>query len=477
MQYEAVIGLEVHAQLLTASKIFCGCSTRFGADPNSQTCPVCLGLPGSLPVLNRKVVDLAIKAGLATHCRIAPSARFARKNYFYPDLPKGYQISMYELPLCEKGFIEIALDGKVRRIGLTRIHMEEDAGKNLHEGLGEASHVDLNRAGIPLLEIVSEPELRSSEEAVAYLKRLREILVYAGISDADMEKGNFRCDANVSLRPAGDSRLGTRAEVKNMNSFRFVKRALEYEVDRQEKLLRAGKKVVQETRLFDPRQGVTVSMRSKEEAHDYRYFPEPDLVLLKVDSAWIDSTSASLPELPEAKRERFVNQYGIPEYDAIVLTSSQALADFFEETVRMIDQPKTASNWIMGDLLRELKDENKEVGQSALRPQHLAAILKMIEQGTISGTMAKTLFKEVYRTGKDPQAVVRDQGMLQLSDPSALTQIIDRVLASNPTELAAFRGGKEKLLSFFVGEVMKASQGKANPAKVNELLKEKLGRS
>ena len=477
MQYETVIGLEVHTQLLTDSKIFCGCRTRFGAPPNSQTCPVCLGMPGVLPVLNHRVIELAVKAGLVTHCQIARSARFARKNYFYPDLPKGYQISMYELPLCEKGHVEIAVDGGVRRIGLTRIHLEEDAGKNLHEGLGDASHVDLNRAGVPLLEIVSEPDLRSEEEAVLYLRKLREILVYAGISDADMEKGNFRCDANVSLRPAGEARFGTRAEVKNMNSFRFVKKALVFEVERQEKLLREGGRVVQETRLFDPKEGVTVAMRSKEEAHDYRYFPEPDLVPIEVNQEWIDEIAGCLPELPDAKRERFVRDYGIPEYDAMVLTGSQALAEYFEETVRLGSQPKIVSNWMMGDLLRELKAENKEVEQSPLRPAHLAEILKMIEAGTISGKIAKSLFEEVYRSGKDPRSVVRENEMGQVSDQSALGTLIDGVLAANPKEVEAFRAGKEKLFGYFVGQVMKASQGKANPAKLNELLKERLRRT
>jgi aspartyl-tRNA(Asn)/glutamyl-tRNA(Gln) amidotransferase subunit B len=476
MRYEAVIGLEVHAQLLTESKIFCGCRTRFGADPNSQTCPVCLGLPGVLPVLNRRVVEMGIKAGLATHCAIAPCARFARKNYFYPDLPKGYQISMYELPLCEKGYLEIAVDGTLKRVGLTRIHMEEDAGKNVHGGTGDTSRVDLNRAGVPLLEIVGEPDIRSSDEAVAYLKKLREILIYTGVSDADMEKGNFRCDANVSLRPAGESRLGTKAEVKNMNSFRFVKRALEYEIERQGRLLSEGKRVVQETRLFDPKEGVTVSMRSKEEAHDYRYFPEPDLVPLQVDPAWIDEIRKTLPELPEAKRERFVREYAIPEYDAVVLTGSQALADFFEETVRIGAPPKSVSNWMMGDLLRELKAEGKEIEETPLRPEQLARMVRMIDEGTISGKIAKTVFEEIYRSGKDPEAIVREKGLVQVSDESALAGIIDQVMTANPKEVEGFRAGKEKLFGFFVGQVMKASQGKANPAKVNELLKRKLGK-
>ncbi len=474
MKYEVVIGLEVHAQVFTESKIFCGCSTRFGQPPNSQTCPICLGHPGVLPVLNRKVVEQGIRMGLATHCKIAPYARFARKNYFYPDLPKGYQISMYELPLAEHGHVEIAVDGKLKKIGVTRIHMEEDAGKNLHEGIEAASHVDLNRAGVPLLETVSEPDLRSPEEAVAYLKKLREIFVYTGVSDADMEKGNFRCDANISLRRLGDPKFGTRAEVKNMNSFRFVQKALEYEIARQEKILEEGGKVVQETRLWDTKSGMTFSMRSKEEAHDYRYFPEPDLVPLTVDQKWIDEIAATLPELPEAKRRRFVSDYQIPEYDAVILTGSKALADFFEAAVKAYPKPKIVSNWVMGDLLRELNNENKEIDQAPIRPEQLGAMLKMIDAGTISGKIAKTVFEEMYRSGADLEKIVQEKGLVQVSDESALGGVIDEVMAANPNEVAGYRAGKEKLLGFFVGQVMKRSGGKANPGKLNELLKQKL---
>lgn len=475
MKYEMVIGLEVHAQVLTESKIFCGCSAKFGQAPNSQVCPICLGMPGVLPVLNKKVVEQGVRMGIATHCKIASYARFARKNYFYPDLPKGYQISMYEAPLAEHGYVEILSEGQNKKIGLTRIHMEEDAGKNLHEGIEGASHVDLNRAGVPLLEIVSEPDLRSPEDAVAYLKKLREILIYTGVSDADMEKGNFRCDANVSIRPVGESRFGTRAEVKNINSFRFVQKAIEYEVGRQEKILEEKGKVVQETRLFDAKTGLTHSMRSKEAAHDYRYFPEPDLVPLKISQEWIDQAAASLPELPDAKRERFIKEYQIPEYDAIIMTSSQALADFFEKGVAAYPKPKVVSNWIMGDLLRELKNENKEIEESVIRPEDLAAMLRMIDAGTISGKIAKTVFEEMYRTGADPETIVREKGLTQMSDTSALEGVIDQVIAANPTELAGYRGGKDKLFGFFVGQVMKLSGGKANPGKVNELLKKKLG--
>ena len=476
MKYEPVIGLEVHAQVFTDSKIFCGCGTKFGRPPNSQVCPVCLGMPGVLPVLNRKVVELGIRIGLATHCKIASHARFARKNYFYPDLPKGYQISMYEAPLAEHGYVEIPANGETKKIGLTRIHMEEDAGKNLHEGIENASHVDLNRAGVPLLEIVSEPDLRSPEEAVAYLKKLREILIYTGVSDADMEKGNFRCDANVSIRPVGSTKFGTRAEVKNMNSFRFVQKALEYEIARQEKMVEEGGTIVQETRLWDAKSGVTLSMRSKEEAHDYRYFPEPDLVPLMIPQEWIDKIRAGLPELPEAKRERFVREYQIPEYDAVILTGSQALADFYEKTVASYPKPKVVSNWVMGDLLRDLKSENKEIEEAILRPEQLAKMLQLIDAGTISGKIAKTVFEEMYKTGADPEQIVREKGLTQVSDEAELEKVISEVIAAHPDEAEGYRAGKEKLIGFFVGQVMKRSGGKAHPGKVNELLKRKLGK-
>ncbi|HLG21378.1 MAG TPA: Asp-tRNA(Asn)/Glu-tRNA(Gln) amidotransferase subunit GatB, partial [Candidatus Manganitrophaceae bacterium] len=426
---------------------------------------------------NRKVVELGIRIGLATHCKIASHARFARKNYFYPDLPKGYQISMYEAPLAEHGYVEIPVNGETKKIGLTRIHMEEDAGKNLHEGIENASHVDLNRAGVPLLEIVSEPDLRSPEEAVAYLKKLREILIYTGVSDADMEKGNFRCDANVSIRPVGSTKFGTRAEVKNMNSFRFVQKALEYEIARQEKMVEEGGTIVQETRLWDAKSGVTLSMRSKEEAHDYRYFPEPDLVPLMIPQEWIDKIRAGLPELPEAKRERFVREYQIPEYDAVILTSSQALADFYEKTVASYPKPKVVSNWVMGDLLRDLKSENKEIEEAILRPEQLAKMLQLIDAGTISGKIAKTVFEEMYKTGADPEQIVREKGLTQVSDEAELEKVISEVIAAHPDEAEGYRAGKEKLIGFFVGQVMKRSGGKAHPGKVNELLKQKLGKN
>ncbi len=479
MKYEAVIGLEVHAQALTQTKIFCGCSTRFGAPPNSQVCPVCLGLPGVLPVLNRDVVELGIRAGIATHCKIASYSRFARKNYFYPDLPKGYQVSMFELPLTEHGYVEIFSEAEQadKKIGLTRIHMEEDAGKNIHDGDEEGSLVDLNRAGVPLLEIVSEPDISNGEEAVAYLKALRAILIYAGVSDADMEKGNFRCDANVSIRPVGSSKLGTRSEIKNMNSFRFVQKAIAYEILRQEEILEAGGRIVQETRLWDEKKGMTFSMRSKEQAHDYRYFPEPDLVPIQVDEAWIAKVKAELPELPDAKRKRFIETYALPAYDASILTASQALADFFEAVVTAYPKAKIVSNWVMGDFLRELNQENKTVEEAPVKAKQLAALLQLIEDGTISGKIAKVVFEEMVETGKDAALIVREKGLTQVSDEGTLAEMADAVIATNPKEVEAYRGGKKKLMGFFVGQMMRQTGGKAHPGKVNALLKEKLEQS
>ncbi len=469
MRYEAVIGLEVHTQLLTASKIFCGCGTRFGAPANSQTCPICLGMPGVLPVLNREVVALCIRAGLATHCKIAPFARFARKNYFYPDLPKGYQISMYELPLAEGGYLDIPSDGQTKRICVKRIHMEEDAGKNLHEGIAGGSHVDLNRAGVPLIEIVSDPDLRSSAEAIAYLKRLHEIIIYAGVSDGDMEKGNFRCDANISLRPLGTTALGTRVEIKNVNSFRFIQKALEYEMDRQARLLDSGGIVVQETRLWDAKAGATQAMRGKEEAHDYRYFPEPDLVPLRVDPAWIAEVRAALPELPDAKRERFVAQYGLPEYDAEILTGTRILADFFEETAALYPHPKKISNWVMGVLLREMNREDGGTDAIRIPPAQMADLLTRVETGALSANGAKTVFERMYQTGERAEEAAQALGITQVNDLAELERIVDAVLAACPKEVARYRAGEAKLIGFFVGQAMKQSRGKGNPARLNAL--------
>ncbi len=479
MKYEAVIGLEVHAQALTKTKIFCGCSTAFGAPPNSHVCPICLGLPGVLPVLNRDVVELGIRAGIATHCKIAPYSRFARKNYFYPDLPKGYQVSMFELPLTEHGYVEIFTPSKKngKKIALTRIHMEEDAGKNIHDGIEEGSLVDLNRAGVPLLEIVSEPEISSGEEAVAYLKALRAILIYAGVSDADMEKGNFRCDANISIRPVGSSKLGTRSEIKNMNSFRFVQKAIAYEILRQEEILEEGGRVIQETRLWNEKKGMTFPMRSKEQAHDYRYFPEPDLVPINIDEKWIARVTSELPELPDAKRKRFIETYELPDYDATILVSSQALADFFEAAVSVYPKAKIVSNWVMGDLLRELNQENKGIAEAPIKAKQLAHMLQLIEDGTISGKIAKIVFEEMVKTGKDAAQIIKEKGLTQVSDEGALGKIVDAVITANPKEVEAYRGGKKKLMGFFIGQMMRQTGGKANPGKVNVLLKEKLDQS
>ena len=474
MTWETVIGLEVHVQLGTRSKLFCACATSFGEAPNVNVCPVCLGLPGALPVTNEQAIRLATRAALALGCTIHPSSQFARKNYFYPDLPKGYQISQYELPLCEHGHVEIVVDGSVKRIGITRIHLEEDAGKNLHTSESGASLVDLNRAGTPLMEIVSEPDIRTADEAAEYLKKLRSILRYIEVSDADMEKGNFRCDINISLRPAGAKEFGTRAEVKNVNSFKFVQKALEYEIKRQAQILDEGGRVVQETRLFDSNKGVTFSMRSKEEAHDYRYFPEPDLVPVVTAPETVETIRTSIPELPDAKRERFVKAYGLPEYDADMLTQSRALASYFEEAAKLSGQPKVVSNWMMGELMRLMNAENKEIEDCPVGPDRLAGMIKMIDGGVISTKIAKTVFEEMYRTGKDAEAVVQEKGLVQVSDSGAIEQIIADVIKANPAQHADYKGGKDKLFGFFVGQVMKASKGKANPEMVNDLLKKKL---
>lgn len=474
MEYEPVIGLEVHAQLLTETKIFCGCSTKFGATPNSHTCPVCIGMPGVLPVLNRRVVEFALKMALATNCRINRENYFARKNYFYPDLPKGYQISQYAHPLAEHGFIIVETQGGKKRIGITRIHMEEDAGKLIHDEHFPASYVDLNRTGVPLIEIVSEPDIRSAEEAAAYLRRLHEILVYLEICDGNMEEGSFRCDANVSLRPKGTEEFGTRTELKNMNSFRNVQRALEYEIKRQQYILESGGAVVQETRLWDESQGVTNPMRGKEEAHDYRYFPDPDLVAVRVDDSWLDEIRRSLPELPLEKRERFMEQYGISAYDAGVLTGSRDLADYFEHVAALSGQAKTAANWIMGDVLKILNEEKKTIRQCPITPASLAEMIALIDEGVISGKIAKDLIEEMFRTGKAPRGIVEEKGLVQITDADALIPVVEQVMAANPEQLAQYRAGKEKLFGYFVGQVMKATQGKANPQLINDLLKKML---
>lgn len=473
MRYEAVIGLEVHAQLLTESKMFCGCSTKFGSEPNTQTCPVCIGMPGVLPVMNKRALEFAIKTGLAMNCKISPYSRFARKNYFYPDLPKNYQISQYELPICEQGFIEIVVEGERKRIGITRIHMEEDAGKSIHEG-GNYSLIDLNRAGVPLMEIVSEPDIRSPGEASEYMRKLRSILRYLGVCDGNMEQGSLRCDANVSVRPIGSKELGVKTEIKNINSFKFVEKALDYEIKRQIRILEEGGRIIQETRLWDSDSGKTVSMRTKEEAHDYRYFTEPDLVPIVVEKEWVEELRKTLPELPDAKRARFFSEYGLSEYDADFLVSEKAMADWFEEAVRLGGQPKTVANWIQGDLMRLLNEEGRTIEECPTRPEQLVGMLKLIEDGTISGKIAKTVFEEMYKTGKKAADIIKEKGLVQISDSSVIERAIDEVISKNPSEVQRYRAGEEKLFGFFVGQVMKLTKGKANPQLVNDLLKKRL---
>jgi aspartyl-tRNA(Asn)/glutamyl-tRNA(Gln) amidotransferase subunit B len=473
--YEVVIGVEVHAQLRTQSKMFCGCGTTFGRSANSQTCPVCLGLPGSLPVINKVAVEMAVRAGLALNCRIGEHNRFARKNYFYPDLPKGYQISQYESPICEHGWIDIAAGEVSKRVRIRRAHLEEDAGKNIHGAGGSVSIVDFNRAGTPLLEIVTEPDMRSADEVVAYLRSLRDILMYLEVCDGNMEEGSFRCEPNLSLRPVGQQEFGTKVELKNINSFKFVKDAIEYEIKRHTKVLGEGGKIQQETRLWNLDRGETAVMRSKEEAHDYRYFPDPDLVPLKLEREWIEGFQGGLPELPAIRARRFVGQYGLPEYDASVLTASKDIADYFEAAIQLFNQPKTVSNWVMGELTRELKNSGTAVGDSPVSPQRLVKLLEMVEKGTISLKVARDIFSEFYRSEQSPEQLVQEKGLTQVSDEQALAKIIDDVMANNPTQVAQFKEGKQQVLGFLVGQAMKASGGKANPGKMNELLKRKLG--
>jgi aspartyl-tRNA(Asn)/glutamyl-tRNA(Gln) amidotransferase subunit B len=473
MEFETVIGLEIHAQLKTITKIFCGCSTKFGAPPNSNTCPICLGMPGVLPVLNKKVVEFAIKLGLATNSTINRFSQFARKNYFYPDLPKGYQTSQFDLPIIGRGEIKIEVDGQERNIGITRIHMEEDAGKLIHDEVEPVSHVDLNRTGTPLLEIVSEPDIRSPEEAVAYLKKLHAILRYLDICDGNMQEGSFRCDANISLRPVGREKLGTRTELKNMNSFRHVQNALEFEVRRQRDILLDGGKIIQETLLWNPDKNCTESMRGKEEAHDYRYFPCPDLVPIEISSEWIEKVRALLPELPDERKARFIEQYALPEYDAAVLTADREVAEYFEETVKGGVQAKKASNWIMTELLRELKGE--EICSCKVTAPQLAALLLMVEKNTISGKIAKTVFLEMMESGKDPQAIVQEKNLVQVSDVGELLSLVKEIVAANPGQAEDFRAGKTKLMGFFVGQLMQKTKGKANPQLANELFSKELG--
>ena len=474
MQYETVIGIEIHAQLLTDSKMFCGCSTKFGSEPNSQTCQICIGMPGVLPVANKRAIEYVIKTGLAVNCKIASYSRFARKNYFYPDLPKGYQISQYELPICEHGYVEIADNGSTKKIMLTRIHLEEDAGKNIHEDAGNYSLVDLNRAGTPLMEIVTEPDIHNSKEAVEFMKKLRTILRYLGVCDGNMEQGSLRCDANVSVRPYGQKEFGVKTEIKNMNSFKFIEKALDYEIKRQTNVLKDGGKIIQETRLWNSERGITESMRSKEEAHDYRYFHEPDLVPIEVDSSWIEQIKTQIVELPDSRKQRFISKYGLPGYDAGLLISERAMAEWFEQVVKLGADPKTVSNWMMGELTKLLNEENKQIEECGLKPEDLVGLLDLINKGIISGKIAKTVFEEMYKTGKNADTIVKEKGLVQVSDESEIEKAVDEALAKNPGEVERFRAGDEKLMGFFVGQIMKATKGKANPKIVNELLKKKL---
>jgi aspartyl-tRNA(Asn)/glutamyl-tRNA(Gln) amidotransferase subunit B len=478
--FQVVLGLEVHAQLLTRTKIFCGCSTAFGGEPNTHVCPTCLGLPGVLPALNREVVEMAVRTGLALGCAIQPKSVFARKNYFYPDLPKGYQISQYELPICLGGGLDIEVDGVAKRVRLTRIHMEEDAGKNLHDVAADGSSgVDLNRAGVPLLEIVSEPDLRSAEEAVEYLKALRAVLITLGVNDGNLEEGSFRCDANVSVMRKGATRYGTRAEIKNMNSFRFLKQAVEFEVRRQVEIVEGGGQVVQETRLFDPARGETRSMRSKEDAHDYRYFPEPDLPPVLVDAATVERLRATLPELPRARAARYASALGLPAPDAAILVSDQAVADFFDGAVAALgggpEAARKAANWMNGEVARLVNETGLAPAAWKLRPAHLAALLQLLDRGAINGAAAKQVLEESFRTGAEPAAVVQARGLAQVSDEGAIEAAVDEVLAAAPADVERHRSGKKDLTGFFVGQVMKRLKGQGNPGVVNALLKKKLG--
>jgi aspartyl-tRNA(Asn)/glutamyl-tRNA(Gln) amidotransferase subunit B len=478
-KFEPVIGLEVHVHLLTATKIFCSCSTRFGAPPNSNVCPVCLGMPGALPVLNKKVVEFATLAAMALNCRINETSIFARKNYFYPDLPKGYQISQYDKPLAEFGSIEVPSEDGTKKIGITRVHLEEDAGKSLHEGFpdsDEKTAIDLNRTGVPLIEIVSEPDISTPDEAYEYLTRLKEIILYTGVSDCNMEEGSLRADANVSVRPRGQKEFGTKTEIKNVNSFRFIREALEYEIGRQIEVIESGGKITQETRLYNSNEGKTYSMRSKEQAHDYRYFPEPDLLPLVVDEKWKSEISRALPELPEARRARMVKDYGITEYDAQVLTVSKSLADQFEEAAKAAKNPKRVANLVQGELMGRLKAKGIDIERSPISMAGVAASADLVESGTISGKMLKELYDLSFERGKDFPVVYEEEGRPQQStDTSALEKIIDEILAANPKQLEQYRAGKKTMLGFFVGQVMKASKGQASPQIVNELLTKKLG--
>ncbi len=479
-KYEPVIGLEVHVQLGTKTKIFCSCPVEFGAPPNTNVCPVCLGLPGALPVLSRQAVELAMSAAIALHCKINPFSRFARKNYFYPDLPKGYQISQYDQPLAEHGYVDVPGRAEKKRIGVTRVHMEDDAGKSIHDGFQDSdryTYVDLNRSGTPLIEIVSEPDMRSPDEAYSYVTELKQIMQYLGVSDCDMEKGQLRCDANISVRLRGAEKLGTKAEVKNLNSFRFLKMALEYEIERQVSLIESGGQVVQETRLYNVETGRTVGMRSKEHAHDYRYFPEPDLVPLRVSDHWLNEVKSRLPEVPADRRERFVSVYGLREYDAQVLTLNRATGDYFEAAVKVSGDPRATANWIVGDLMGLLKAADDDLSHSPVGAEQIGELVALINKGEISGKLAKQILPKMFETGDSAPVIMEREGLKQISDAGALEKIVDEVLAANPKQFEQYKNGKTAVMGFLVGQVMKASRGQANPAAVNEVLKKKVAGS
>ncbi len=479
-KYEVVIGLEIHVELLTKSKMFCGCRVSFGAEPNTNVCPVCLGMPGSLPVVNKRAVEYTIKAGLALNSKIALHNQFHRKNYFYPDMPKDYQISQYDKPLCIGGYLDVNVSGDTRRIGITRVHLEEDTGKMIHQSEtgriagADYSLVDFNRAGTPLMEIVSEPDIRTPEEARAFMQKLRRLIVSIGVSDCNMEEGSMRCDANISLRPRGEATFGVKSEIKNMNSFRALQRALEYEIERQKNLILAGEKVLQETRHWNAAKNTTTSMRSKEEAHDYRYFPDPDLVPMDLDEAWVNNIRAGLPELPAARKERFIRDFGLSTYDADFMASSTAMGDFFEASVKLLAEPKTVGNWMMGELSAHLNAAATDIEQSPVSPKQLTDLIKLINEGRISGKMAKEVFEEMFVGGKDPQALIEEKGLAQISDESAIAGFVDKAIEANPMVVAEYKAGKKQAIGFLVGQIMKASRGQANPKLVNEILQKKL---
>ena len=477
MQFGTVIGLEVHTELKTASKIFCGCTTEFGGEQNTHVCPVCLGLPGVLPVLNEKVLEFAIRTGLALNCTISPYSKFDRKNYYYPDLPKNFQTSQYDLPICENGYLDIEVGGETKRIGITRVHMEEDAGKLVHAGTisnSEYALVDYNRTGVPLLEIVSEPDIRTPEEAKAYLEKIKSILSYIDVSDCKMEEGSLRCDANISLRPIGQEQFGTKAEIKNVNSFKAVQRALEYEVERQTEVLEEGGRIIQETRTWDDSRGVTLSMRNKEQAQDYRYFPEPDLVPIVVDASWVESIRQALPELPEARKQRIMKDHGLSAYDAEVITAARPMADYYDALVAAGAEAKAAANWLMGEVSKHLNACSLDIRSCPVPPASLAEMIALIDKGTISGKIAKTVFESMWNEGKTATVIIKEQGLVQMSDEGELGGIVEAVIAAHPQSVADFKAGKEKAIGYLVGRVMKKSQGKANPALAQKLIRERL---